>query len=213
MRDWVLEDLQINNLFIYQPKSGYRFTSDAVALANYVSVRNNGNVVDLCSGSGVIGVLVSAKNNVGHTYMIELQPELAQMSKSSIEYNQLRNFTVINRPLQGVADELKDVRIDTVVCNPPYFTSPLKRESEEESIARHEVKVTMSEIIREAARLLKQGGKFYCCYPATRLVDVFATMREVGIEPKEIKILTSKPDSVVLIKSVKGGKVGLKIAH
>ena len=213
MDNAVLEDLQINNLYIYQPISGYRFTSDAVELANFVKVRNGGCVVDLCSGCGVIGILVNAKNRVGHTYLVELQPELAAMSRQSIEYNRLDNFTILNRPLQGVAADLVNVKVATVVCNPPYFTTNIIKGVETEAIARYEIKVTMSEIIAEAGRLLGDGGRFYCCYPISRIVDVFACMRASGLEPKEIKILGDKPDSIVLIKSVKGGKVGLVLSH
>ena len=50
------EDLEIGGLKIIQSKSGYRFTSDAVILANFVRALPNQKIVDLGSGSGVIGI-------------------------------------------------------------------------------------------------------------------------------------------------------------
>ena len=59
-----LDDLQCNGLYIIQDPNKYCFTSDAVALANFAKVKSGGSVVDLCSGSGVIGILIGAKNKV-----------------------------------------------------------------------------------------------------------------------------------------------------
>ena len=211
-----LDDLQFKNLFIIQDPNGYCFTSDAVALANFVKCKPNGKVVDLCSGSGVIGILVNAKNIVSKVYLVEIQKRLADMSARSIEYNNLqKSFEVLNRPLQGVSEYFKNINIDCVVCNPPYKkekTSKLLGESEEISIARHEIKVTLEEIILESSKILKFGGKFYLVNKEERLTEIIILCAKYGIEVKRIKVLKSaKGANIVLIEGVKGGKSGCKI--
>lgn len=211
-----LEDLQCNNLFILQEKDGYRFTSDAVALANFVKVKNGGRVVDLCSGSGVIGILVNAKNNCKDVTLIEIQKNLADMSKRSIEYNQIENIKVVNDRLQNIHKVIGDNIYDVVVCNPPYKkmgTTKLINENESVAIARHEIEVTLEEIISESGKLLKYGGDFYICNKEERLTDIIVLCRKYGIEPKELKILpSSKGASIVMLKCKKGGKGGIKIS-
>lgn len=209
----VLEDLQCKGLFIYQGKDGYRFTSDAVALANYLTVKNNGVLVDLCSGSGVIGILANAKNRISQVWLVELQSNLAQMSQKSIEYNKLLNFKVVNQKLQEIHKDIGVAIADTVVCNPPYFTKDNKLKLNSElAIARTEIAVTLEEIIEEASKLLKQGGKLFLSHKESRLCDIICDCRKYGIEPKEVKILKStKGENEVLIKAIKGGKVGFKI--
>lgn len=212
-----LEDLQCNNLFIIQEKDGYRFTSDAVALANFVRVKPRGRVVDLCSGSGVIGILISAKNPISSVTLVELQETLANMSFRSVEYNHLEDkIGVINAPLQGVHKSIGDNIYDVVVCNPPYKkigTAEDLGNVDSITIAKHEVKVTLEEIICEAGKLLKFGGDFYIVNKEERLVDMFVLMRKYNLEPKELKILPSpKGASVVMIKARKGGKSGIKIS-
>jgi len=212
-----LEDLQCNNLFIIQEKEGYRLTSDAVALANFVRVKPNGKVVDLCSGSGVIGILVSAKNPVSYTYLVEIQSNLADMSKRTIEHNGLDNvFSVVNKPLQDIHKEIGVGTFDVVVCNPPYKKSGTATNIgaiDTISIAKHEITVTLEDIIREAGKLLKFGGDFYIVNKEERLVDMMCIMRKYQLEPKELKILPStKGASVVMLKARKGGKSGLKIS-
>ena len=209
----ILEDLQCNGLFIYQTKNGYRFTSDAVALANYLTVKSNGVLVDLCSGSGVIGILANAKNIIKKTYLVEIQKNLAEMSLQSLHYNHIDNIEVINKPIQDIHRQLGVNLVDTVVCNPPYFDKDKKtKDSKEISIARHELLVSLEEIIIEASQLLKQGGKLYLSHKENRLCDIIEFCRKYGIEPKEVKVLKScKGENEILFKGIKGGKVGFKI--
>ena len=79
------------------------------------------------------------------------------------------------------------------------------------AIARHEVKVTLEEIVYEASKLLKFGGDFYIVNQEDRLVDMFVLFRKYNIEPKELKIIKNKKGNVVMVKGKKGGKRGLKI--
>ena len=209
-----LDDLQCNGLYIIQNPTKYCFTSDSVALANFAKVKPHGRLVDLCSGSGVIGILMSAKNIVSDVTLVELQEYLADMSSRSVEYNHLTNVRVINQPLQDVHKTI-GTGFDTVVCNPPYKkenTTTLFNEDMDIAIARHEIKVTLEEIIKEASTLLKFGGDFYIVNKEERLVDMLVYMRAYHLEPKVLKILPSpKGASVVMIKAKKGGKSGIRI--
>lgn len=211
-----LDDLQFNNLFLIQDKSGYCFTSDAVALANFVSVRSGGKLVDLCSGSGVIGILASAKNKISKTVLVEIQKSMADMSQRSIEYNKLTNIEVVNSPLQNIHKTIGVGIYDAVVCNPPYKkagTAKLINKNESIAIARHEITVTLEDIIKEASLLLKYGGDFYIINKEERLTDMMILSRKYGLEPKVMKILPSeKGSNVVMLKAKKGGKSGLAIS-
>lgn len=206
-------DLQFNNLFIIQDKLGYCFTSDAVALANFVRCGCKDTIVDLCSGSGVIGILAQAKTKAKHVYLVELQEKLSDMSRRSVEYNHLKNVTVINKPLQGINKVIGN-NFDVVVCNPPYKIHDGGKPSEKQEIAicKSEVAVRLNEIIVEASELLKYGGRFFTVNKEERLVDLLCLMRECEIEPKVIKFLKSeKGAAVVLVEGKKGGKAGVTI--
>lgn len=211
-----LEDLQCNGLYILQENDGYRFTSDAVALANFVKVKNNGRVVDLCSGSGVIGILVNAKNNCKDITLVEIQESLADMSKRSIQYNNIENINVVNSKLQGIHKIIGDNVYDVVVCNPPYKkqgSATMLNENKSIAIARHEIEVTLEEIIMESSKLLKFGGDMYLVNKEERLTDMLVLSRKYNIEPKEIKILAStKGANIIMLRCKKGGKSGIKIS-
>ena len=210
-----LDDLQIGGLYIIQDPDEYCFTSDAVALANFAKCKRGGRVVDLCSGSGVIGILMNAKQTIKDVYLVEIQQHLADMSLRSVEYNHLENIHVVHAPLQNISASIGEGVFDTVVCNPPYKKSGSTRlynAKESVTIARHEVTVTLEDIIKESDRLLKFGGDLYICNKEERLVDIMFLSRKYGLEPKELKILSSNSGAnVVLLKCRKGGKSGIKI--
>lgn len=209
-----LDDLQFNNLYIIQDTRGYLFTSDAVELANFVKPAFNSKVVELCSGSGVIGVLIQAKNKIKSLTMVEIQESLADMSKRSLEYNNIHNIDVVNAPLQNIHKTIGE-GYDVVVCNPPYKqagTTDKICENETKAIAKHEIKVTLEEIIIEAERLLKYGGDFYIINKEERLVDMLTLLRKYNLEAKELVVLPGKTSANrVMIRAKKGGKSGIKI--
>ena len=204
-----LDDLELNNLMIIQNPSEYLFTSDSVALANFAKCKKNDVVVELCSGSGVIGILLNEKCHPKIVHMVELQTILADMCKRSIEYNDLQDSIVLhNRRLQGVEQELGYNIADVVVVNPPYKNSNNKiGEKASINIAKHEIEVTLEEVVSTSAKLLKFGGTLFMVNKTERLTDIICTMRQYNIEPKIIKFLSNS----VLVSGVSGGKSGVKV--
>lgn len=210
-----LDDLQYNNLQIIQHSQKYCFTTDAVLLANFVTAKKESKVVDLCSGSGVIGILVQAKTKAENVTLVELQEYFANMSKRSVELNNLSDkISIINMPLQNISKQIGVEKYDVVVCNPPYKmkNSSLLSQDNELNICKHEIAVTLEEVILESSKLLKYGGYFYTINKEERLTDIICSLRKYKIEPKNITVVPSKKgSSLVLVKAKKGGKSGVRV--
>lgn len=210
-----IEDLQYKGLKIVQSKKLYRFTTDAVLLANFAKAKKGDNVVDLCSGSGVIGVLVQAKTNASQVVLVELQQALADMSQKTIELNKLQEkVKVVCAPLQGIAKQIGTEQFQVVVCNPPYKMQHTSLLSKDESmnICKHEIAVTLQEIVTEASKLLQFGGLFYTINKEERLVDLMVALRKNNLEPKELVVVPSaKGSSLIMVKAKKGGKSGVRV--
>ena len=167
----------------------------------------------MCSGSGIIGILAQAKTKAKQVYLVEIQESLADMSRRSVEYNKLTNVEVVNAPLQNIHKQIGD-GFEVVVCNPPYKITNGGELSEKPEIAmcKHEITVTLEEIVCEASKLLKFGGKFYTVNKEERLTDLFCLMRKYNIEPKVLKLRHStKGANIILVEGKKGAKSGLKI--
>ena len=212
-----IEDLQFKNLKIIQPKIGYRFTSDSVILANFVQAKPNQNVLELCSGCGVISILVLKKQNLNKIFGIELQNSLFELSLKNIKLNNLENqIFFINDKVQNHASHFPKENFDIVICNPPYYKigSGAQNENEQIKIAKSEAKLSLDEFLKIASFALKFGGNLYFCHDAKRLFEIFTTLKSYNLIPKEMFFSqggeNSNP-STVFIRAQKGAKDELKI--
>ena len=203
-----------NGLVFLQKQDAFRFGCDGVELANFVDGGPKDYAVDLGSGTGIITILLAGKRKI-RTTAVEIQPELAKVCMSNIELNNLSGFAdVINTPMQEISKFLKAGCANIVVCNPPYRKqgSGMKQENEAIAIARHEIKVTLAEVIDTAAYLLGTGGKFFTVNQTERLAETMELCRAAKLEPKKLQILTpneTKKPHLFLLKCVKDGAPGL----
>lgn len=211
--DLILEDLLIGNYKIYQAKNLYRFTSDSVILSRFAK-KGQENIVDLCSGSGIVSIHYHAVNNsVKRAVLCEVQKDLADMSKLSVEINGLENiFTVENMPLQ----ELQIDGFDLVLCNPPFVkkNSGILPSDSSLAICKNEVLVTFEEIVKKAYEILKKGGLFTFCHRADRLSEILVCLEKTRLYPAKMQFVSAKENGepyLVLIEALKEKKSVLKI--
>ena len=202
-------------LRIIQSQRGYRFSVDALLLAEFVSIKDEDLVIDLGAGSGIISLFLATKRKVGFTVGIELQKELASQAQRNVALNELERKIAI---IQGDLRHLPLARgfADVVVCNPPYRQQRSGRINPDESkaIARHEIAASLDAILAAAKALLKPGGRLTLIYPANRLTEIFTKMRKEGLEPKRLQIIFPDSASYAKLALIEGrlqGRSGLKI--
>lgn len=213
-----LDDLQLNNLFIIQSKEMYCFTSDAVLLSDFCKIKKNEIVFDFGTGSGIIAVLLAVKTEAKFIYGIEVQPDLCDMAKRSVNLNLLsEKIEILNLDIKDLYKALNQ-QADVIVCNPPYFKSSddLKNKNLNIAIARHEHSINLNEICLAAKRQLKFKGRFYIIYPADRLIELINALTDNNLQAKKLQLVQANsktPPHLVLVESVLGGKSGVKILN
>ncbi|MEG0873109.1 MAG: tRNA1(Val) (adenine(37)-N6)-methyltransferase [Clostridia bacterium] len=216
-----IDELGIDNLKIIQNSDYFCFGTDSVLLANFVKSNSNSNVIlELCSGSGVIPVIISAKKKYSKIFAVELQNEMFDLLKRNIEYNKLEEKII---PIHEDIKEIKSIKdkirekIDIVVVNPPYKTvgTGILNDNDIKYIAKHEVKCTLEDIFSTSARLTKYKGKLYMVHKPERLVDVLCIARKYNFEAKQMQLVYPKSNlapSIVLVEYVLGGGNELRIS-
>ncbi|MBA7672381.1 tRNA1(Val) (adenine(37)-N6)-methyltransferase [subsurface metagenome] len=213
--DETIDSFLNGKLQIIQSQHGYRFSVDALLLAEFVSVKREDVVVDLGAGCGIISLFLAVKSEVGFIVGIELQAELASQAKRNIVFNKLEKKIAI---IQG---DLRHLPIGPgfahiVVCNPPYRRQKSGRINPDfsKAIARHELSTKLDDILTAGKALLKPGGRLALIYPANRLTEIFAKMRTQEVEPKRLQIVFPNSYSHAKLAMIEGrlqGKSGLKI--
>jgi len=206
-----IDDLDLDGLKLIQDTDMFCFGIDAVMLANFAYCNEGAKVVDLCTGNGIIPVLLSKKIPASEIIGVEIQNEVASLAKENVELNNLQDkVKILNEDLKNVFNILGKSKFDVVTCNPPYRTSGcgVVNESDTKAIARHEICCSLNDVIYTSAMLLKPLGKFFMIHRPDRLCDIMCSMRENKIEPKRIQFIqpdfNTKPTHV-LVEGVYGG--------
>lgn len=212
----VLDDLQLNNLKIVQNKNNYRFSSDSVLLSNFAKCGSKDYVVEFCSGSGVISILLNEKCHPHKIIGFEIQKELYEMSVKSLKYNNITNITFLNEPLNVAPIKLGQGGVDVIICNPPYYeVDANKFINEKYKITKYETLTNLEDIFKTASQILKYGGKFYMVHIPTRLQQILTIASKYSFQCKKITFVypnqTKDLSHLVLIMFTKGGNKGLDV--
>jgi len=212
-----IDDLEFKGYKIIQNTEGFCFGIDSVLLSDFAKdIRNNSRVMDLGTGTGILCILLSGKTNLKEIYGIEIQEEVANMAKRSVELNSLQDkIKIINENILNLENVFEKGSFDAIVTNPPYkkINTGLQNESEKKLISRHELTANLEDFIKVSKDMLKDKGEFYMVHRPERLVDIIYLMRKYKIEPKQIRFVAPKPSkepNLVLIKGVKNAKEFLK---
>ncbi|QKS69627.1 tRNA1(Val) (adenine(37)-N6)-methyltransferase [Paenalkalicoccus suaedae] len=201
---------------IYQRDDIFAFSIDAVLLARFVTLPASGKVVDLCTGTGAIPLLMSLRTKAS-ILGVELQETLAELTKLSVAENKLEEQITVS---QQDLNKLTDVawgKYDVVTCNPPYFAVTADKGTNEntfKSLARHEIACTLEDVIRVSSRLVKSKGRVALVHRPERLDEIIAYMHTYKLAPKRIQCVhphKGKDANMLLIEAVRDGGFGAKI--
>lgn len=212
-----VDDLQRNGYQIIQKKDGFCFGMDAVLLSGFAQVRKGEKAIDLGTGTGIIPILLEAKYEGEHHIGLEIQAEVAEMAARSVRLNHLEErVSIVQGDIKEATKLFGRAQFDVVTSNPPYMNDAhgLKNPDMPKAIARHEVMCTLDDVVREAAGLLKPGGRFYMVHRPHRLIEIVTALTKYKLEPKRMKMVhpfVDKEANMVLIEAVRGGKSMIKV--
>lgn len=207
-----LDDLNRNGYHIIQDKSRFCFGMDAVLLSGFAQVKRGETVLDLGTGTGIIPILLAAKTQGAHFTGLEIQPDSADMAARSVAYNHLEDkIGIVTGDIKDASKLFGASSFDVVTTNPPYMIGQhgLQNPDEAKAIARHEVLCTLEDVVRESAKVLRPGGRFFMVHRPFRLSEIFGCMTQYGIEPKRMRLVypfVDKEPNMVLIEGMRGAK-------
>ena len=214
------EQIQARSYFprgLIQPQGSFRFSMDALLLSSFIKVKKNSRLLDMGTGCGVIGLALLLNNPQVTVLGLDIDTALiASAVKNAAMLGFEENFSAQVGDVSAIRNLLQAESFDIVVTNPPYrrinqgrLPKPHLRKN-----ALFEATGNLDSFIAGAAFGLKNGGAFYCIYPAERLAELFLSLTQYRLEPKTIlplQALSSKNLELMLVRATKNGKPGLKI--
>ena len=212
-----IDELHRNGYRIIQKKDGFCFGMDAVLLSGFAAVKEGERALDLGWGTGIIPLLLEAKTRGRHFTGLEIQREMADMAARSVRLNRLEDkIDIIEGDIKEAGRIFGGASFDVVTANPPYMNDShgLKNPDLPRAIARHEVLCTLQDVVREAAKVLRPGGRFYLVHRPRRLIEIITELAGYGLEPKRLKFVHPFADreaKMVLIEAARGGRSFVRV--
>lgn len=208
--------LAYNDLKIIQRKDMFNFSLDTVLLANFCTITKDvKKIVDFGTNNAAIPLILSRRTNkpiIG----VEIQKEAVELAKKNITLNNLDDqIEIVHSDIKEFVND--SIKVGLVVCNPPFFKvdeDSNLNDNEFLTIARHEIKINLEEIIKSAAKILDNRGKFAMVHRPQRMIEILNLMQKYYIEPKRIKFVYpkyNKESHILLVEGIYKGKKGLKI--
>ena len=211
-----VDDLQ-NGYFVIQDPKKFCFGMDAVLLSGFARVKKGETALDMGTGTGIIPILLSQRTEGKHFTGLEIQAECAEMADRSVKYNCLEDrIQIVEGDIKEAAGIFGAASFDVVTCNPPYMIGQhgLTNQHLPKAIARHEILCTFDDVANQAARVLKDRGRFYLVHRPFRLVELMAALTKYKLEPKRMQLVypyIDKEPNMVLIEACKGGNSRIQI--
>lgn len=212
-----IDDLQRDGLRIIQRSDGFRFGTDAVLLADFAGVKKGEHVADMGTGTGVLPLLLSARAQDTTFDAFEIQSDVADMAQRSVQLNGLQARIRIHREdCRDAARIIGHEYCHLVVSNPPYTKGGAGLVSPEKTraLSRSDSDCPIEEWIAACARVLKNGGRLCCVFPAPRFLELCDAMRAARVEPKRVRFVVAREDAspkLVLVEGLKGGRPSLHV--
>jgi len=179
-------------LRVIQRRKGYRFSLDAVLLADFATSAAGaawpatGRVLELGGGNGVVAMILAHRSPVAHVTAVEIQPAMVERARRSVALNGLdAQVTVIEADVRRLDGAIPSGAFDGVVANPPFF-APDNRPSPdaEKALARHgEVR----DFLAAGARALAPHGRMHVVFPAPRWPSLQDAALAVGLRPVRLR--------------------------
>ena len=210
-----------NDLFnydykIYQDSDYFKFSLDTILLAEFVKLKKNDRVLDMCTGNAPIPMILTKKYGHINIDCVEIQKEVYDLAQKSIEFNNLTNINVYNEDIKKFYIKEK---YDVITCNPPYYKNiPTSHISDNEvkRLARHEITITIEEIIDLAYKNLTENGTFYLVHKTERFTEILSKIENAKFGIRRIIFiftLKNKKSELFLIEASKNKKSDPKIYY
>ena len=193
----MINDLLNYDFKIYQNDDSFKFSIDSVLLAEFININYRAkNIIDLCTGNAPIPMILSTKFD-RNIYGIELQKDIYELGKKSVDLNNINNINLINADVKDIVNKF-DFKFDIITCNPPYFkvdNNSIINESYSKAVARHELCITLEDIISISSKIIKSSGSLYLVHRCDRFVEILELLKKYKFGLRRLQFVYDSENS------------------
>lgn len=216
--DEIIEKLD-EKFKIIQKVGGYKYGEDTILLFKLFQAslnKKNIKLLDIGTGNGILPILLSDNEFLSELVGIDIQKENIDRANKALQLNKIKKN--IQFECMDIREYRKSNYFDIIISNPPYMDDNGKKinENEHKAISRHEIKLSLNELISNAKRLLKPIGLLYFIHRTHRLVEIIKALDKNNFSIKKIIFIYSAQNNkstMMFVEAVKGKKIKLEIQN
>ena len=216
--DEIIEKLD-EKFKIIQKVGGYKYGEDTILLFKLFQAslnKKNIKLLDIGTGNGILPILLSDNEFLSELVGIDIQKENIDRANKALQLNKIEKN--IQFECMDIREYKKSNYFDIIISNPPYMDDNGKKinENEHKAISRHEIKLSLNELISNAKRLLKPIGLLFFIHRTHRLVEIIKALDKNNFSVKKIIFIYSarnNKSTMVFVEAIKGKKVKLEIQN
>ena len=216
--DEIIEKLD-EKFKIIQKVGGYKYGEDTILLFKLFQAslnKKNIKLLDIGTGNGILPILLSDNEFLSELVGIDIQKENIDRANKALQLNKIEKNILFE--CMDIREYKKSNHFDVIISNPPYMDDNGKKinENEHKAISRHEIKLSLNELISNAKRLLKPIGLLYFIHRTHRLVEIIKALDKNNFSIKKIIFIYSAQNNkstMMFVEAVKGKKIKLEIQN
>lgn len=204
-------------MVLYQPINGYCYNSDTHFLYSFI-VENlrkykniKGELLDIGSGSGILGLLVAKDFEKLKLNQCEIQKMFQFFSSKNSEINKIDSILY-----EGSFEEVNfEKRFDICVSNPPFYHNDvIKSDNECLKIARYNDSLPLEVFIKKNATILSSEGKLFFCYDVKQINNILLLLSKYKFNLEALQFVhpkVSKDATLILVYAKRNSKSLTKV--
>lgn len=182
-------------MILYQPSNGYCYNSDTHFLHHFIlenlkKFKNTqGDLLDIGSGSGILGLLVARDHEKLNLHQCEIQESFQNLSLKNAQTNKIKTYMY-----KGSFKDLNfEKKFDICVSNPPFYHEDvIKTQNENLKIARYNDSLPLENFIEQTSKILKPKGKFFFCYDVKQIKDIMLILNKYKFNIESLQFVHPK---------------------
>lgn len=178
---------------IEQENAPFKIGTDGLLLGAWAAHEQAKNILDIGTGTGLIALMMAQRFPLAAIEAIELNPQAAKIASHNFEQSPWKDR--ISTQIGDFKSHSFAQTFDLLVSNPPFFSSGKLSEMTGKNLARHNIELTLAELMESSSKLLSKKGVLGIVLPYDLMEETINIGSQFDFFPKRICKVLPTPNS------------------
>lgn len=170
---------------IYQDKTAMKIGTDAVLLGAWCKVAKHvDTILDIGSGTGVIGLMMAQKSNAFTIDAVEIDANAYEQTVGNFEASDWADrLFCYHSDFTDFADQISEEEesYDLVISNPPFYSENFETDNDSRNKARFTSSLSFEDLLKGVSIILKDDGCFSTIIPKKEEASFIELAKKKGL--------------------------------